>query len=115
METNQDEKAGEFKEGEEDFKGAINLYLKACLPAKAARLAMSREELVSNIDIINRIAAALTKGEFYERGNSFRKAVELARVAFPADVVKLEEAWGDYLVQQKQMDAAINHYIKTGS
>ncbi|CAB1340225.1 unnamed protein product, partial [Coregonus sp. 'balchen'] len=134
METNQDEKAGEVKEGEEDFMGAINLFLKAGLPAKAARLAMSREELVSNCDVINRIAAALIKGEFYERagdlfekirnnqraldcyrkGNAFRKAVELARVAFPADVVKLEEAWGDYLVQQKQMDAAINHYIEAG-
>lgn len=41
-------------------------------------------------------------------------AVDLARVAFPAEVVKLEEAWGDYLVQQKQMDAAINHYIEAG-
>ena len=41
-------------------------------------------------------------------------AVELARVAFPAEVVKLEEAWGDYLVQQKQMDAAINHFIEAG-
>ena len=67
METNQDEKAGEVKEGEEDFTGAINLYLKAGLPAKAARLAMSREELVTNSDVINRIAAALIKGEFYER------------------------------------------------
>uniref|UniRef100_A0A4W5KBN0 Intraflagellar transport protein 172 homolog n=1 Tax=Hucho hucho TaxID=62062 RepID=A0A4W5KBN0_9TELE len=134
METNQDEKAGEVKEGEEDFTGAVNLYLKAGLPAKAARLAMSREELVTNSDVINRIAAALIKGEFYERagdlfekirnnqraldcyrkGNAFRKAVELARVAFPADVVKLEEAWGDYLVQQKQLDAAINHYIEAG-
>lgn len=67
METNQDEKAGEVKEGEEDFTGAVNLYLKAGLPAKAARLAMSREELVTNSDVINRIAAALIKGEFYER------------------------------------------------
>lgn len=41
-------------------------------------------------------------------------AVELARGAFPAEVVKLEEAWGDYLVQQKQMDAAINHFIEAG-
>lgn len=39
-------------------------------------------------------------------------AVELARSAFPAEVVKLEEAWGDHLVQQKQLDAAINHYIE---
>jgi len=41
-------------------------------------------------------------------------AVELARLAFPVEVVKLEEAWGDYLVQQKQMDAAINHFIEAG-
>ncbi|XP_064196298.1 intraflagellar transport protein 172 homolog [Anguilla rostrata] len=134
METNQDEKAGEVKEGEGDHLGAVNLYLKAGLPAKAARLVIGRDELVSNGDVVNRIASALIKGEFYERagdlfekirnhqraldcfrkGNAFRKAVELARVAFPGDVVKLEEAWGDYLVQQKQMDAAINHYIEAG-
>lgn len=41
-------------------------------------------------------------------------AVDLARIAFPAEVVKLEEVWGDYLVQQKQLDAAINHYIEAG-
>ena len=41
-------------------------------------------------------------------------AVELARHAFPQDVVKLEEEWGDYLVQQKQLDAAINHFIEAG-
>ncbi|XP_031437803.1 intraflagellar transport protein 172 homolog isoform X2 [Clupea harengus] len=134
METNQNERAGEVKEGECDYMGATNLYLKAGLPAKAARLAMGRDELAANTEVINRIASALIKGEFYERagdlferirnnqraldcyrkGNAFRKAVELARVAFPADVVKLEEAWGDYLVQQKQMDAAINHYIESG-
>lgn len=41
-------------------------------------------------------------------------AVELSRVAFPREVVKLEEDWGDYLVSQKQLDAAINHYIEAG-
>jgi hypothetical protein len=39
-------------------------------------------------------------------------AVELARLAFPVEVIRLEEAWGDHLVQQKQLDAAINHYIE---
>ncbi|KAK9531238.1 hypothetical protein VZT92_010676 [Zoarces viviparus] len=134
METGQDEKAGEVKESEGDFQGAINLYLKAGLPAKAARLAISHPEISNNSDIVSRIAAKLIKGEFYERagdlyeeirnnqralecyvkGASFRKAVELARLAFPAEVVKLEEAWGEYLVQQKQMDAAINHFIEAG-
>ncbi|XP_078397553.1 intraflagellar transport protein 172 homolog isoform X1 [Cetorhinus maximus] len=134
METNQDEKAGEVKENDGEYAGAVNLYLKAGLPAKAARLALSRNELMTNSDIINRIAAALIKGDFYERagdlyekignyqraldcyrkGNAFRKAVELSRTVFPSEVVKLEESWGDYLVQQKQLDTAINHYIEAG-
>lgn len=56
-----------MKESEGDFQGAINLYLKAGLPAKAARLAISRPEITNNSDTISRIAASLIKGEFYER------------------------------------------------
>ncbi|XP_046877770.1 LOW QUALITY PROTEIN: intraflagellar transport protein 172 homolog [Hypomesus transpacificus] len=134
METQQEEKAGEVKEAQQDFLSAVSLYLKAGLPARAARLALSHDQLAANTDVINRIAAALIKGEFYERagdvfekirnyqralecyrkGHAFRKAVELARQSFPAEVVRLEEAWGDFLVQQKQMDPAINHYIEAG-
>lgn len=55
-------------------------------------------------------------GEFYERmeqtqraydsylkGSAYRKAVDLARRFFPSQVVQLQEAWGDYLVAQKQV------------
>lgn len=56
-----------MKEKEGDFQGAINLYLKAGLPAKAARLALGQPEIGSNSDIISRIAVSLMKGEFYER------------------------------------------------
>lgn len=45
----------------------------------------------------------------------FSKAVDLARNAEPQEVVKLELEWGNYLVQQKQLDAAINHFIEAGS
>jgi len=38
-----------------------------------------------------------------------------AKQSDPASVVRLEEQWGDYLVAQKQVDAAINHYIESGS
>jgi len=41
-------------------------------------------------------------------------AVELARYAFPENVTKLEEEWGEHLVNQKQLDAAINHFIEAG-
>jgi len=40
--------------------------------------------------------------------------VELARRSFPDDVVRLEEEWGDNLANEKQLDAAINHYIEAG-
>ncbi|ESP05446.1 hypothetical protein LOTGIDRAFT_228027 [Lottia gigantea] len=135
METGQEETAGELKEREGDYMAAINLYMKSGLPARAARLASSREELMSNSDLISRIAGALIKAELYERagdlyekirdyqkamecfkkGKAYKRAVELARHAFPTTVVTLEEEWGDYLVSQKQLDAAINHFIEAGS
>uniref|UniRef100_A0A8C4VU35 Intraflagellar transport protein 172 homolog n=1 Tax=Gopherus evgoodei TaxID=1825980 RepID=A0A8C4VU35_9SAUR len=132
LDTQQEEKAGEVQESQGEHLAAVGLYLRAGLPARAARLAMARDLLLANGDVINRITTALIKGELYEqagdlfetirnpqkalecycKGCAFLKAVELARVAFPAEVLKLEEAWGDHLVQQKQLDAAINHYIE---
>lgn len=56
-----------MKEREGDFQGAINLYLRAGLPAKAARLAISRPEISSSTETVNRIAASLIKGELYDR------------------------------------------------
>ncbi|XP_042302841.1 LOW QUALITY PROTEIN: intraflagellar transport protein 172 homolog [Sceloporus undulatus] len=132
LQSQQEERAAEVQQGQGDLQAAISLYLKAGLPAKAAQLVVGREELLSNMDLVNRIATALLRGELFEqagelfekiqnpqralecyrKGSSFLKAVELARSAFPAEVVKLEEAWGDHLVQQKQLDAAINHYIE---
>ena len=53
--------------------------------------------------------------EAYRQGGAFRKAVELARGAFPSEVVPLEEQWGDKLCTQKQFDNAIIHYIEAGN
>ncbi len=50
----------------------------------------------------------------FRKGKTYRRAVELARVTFPNEVVRLEEEWGDYLASQKQLDAAINHFIEAG-
>lgn len=41
-----------------------------------------------------------------------RKAIELARREYPAAVVEVEEEYGDWLMSQKAMDAAINHFIE---
>lgn len=47
----QEEKAGEMKEKEGDDMAAIQLYMKAGLPAKAARLATSREVCLISINL----------------------------------------------------------------
>uniref|UniRef100_A0A3P9JKJ1 Intraflagellar transport 172 n=1 Tax=Oryzias latipes TaxID=8090 RepID=A0A3P9JKJ1_ORYLA len=129
LKTGQQNEAGEVKERQGDFHAAIGHYLKAGLPTKAARVAISRPEISSSAETVEAIAASLVKGEFYERvgdlyeksgnqlralewyrkGGAYAKAVELARAAFPAEVVKLENAWGDHLVQLKQMDARRKH------
>ncbi|EDV25844.1 uncharacterized protein TRIADDRAFT_24195 [Trichoplax adhaerens] len=134
IDTNQEEKAAEVKEQEGNYIAAVNMFMKSGLPAKAAHVAISHSELSSQSDIMDRIASALLSdglfekaGELYEKtrqnqraleayrkGRAYRRAVELTRISFPAEVTKLEEEWGDYLVSQKQLDAAINHYIEAG-
>ncbi|EGF80053.1 hypothetical protein BATDEDRAFT_11418, partial [Batrachochytrium dendrobatidis JAM81] len=134
IESNQEEKAGALKEEEGDFISAINLFLKAGLPARSAAVLLNNN-LTSNFELTERISSSLYKsgiyekaGELYEklgsneraldayrRGKAFRAAIELCRVVYPMEVVKLEEQWGDHLVSLKQMDGAINHYIEAGN
>ena len=134
LESRQEAKAGLIKEKEGDYNAAIALYLKGGYPAKAMSLVNARPSAFSQ-DVLERIAEALvTAGMFdkagsmqeqmgrpekaldcYIRGHAFRNAVELSRKHFPARVVGLEQQWGDYLVSQKQVDGAIQHYIEAGA
>jgi len=43
MDTHQEGKAAELKEREGDYMAAINLYMKAGMPARAARLVANHE------------------------------------------------------------------------
>ncbi|ESO08535.1 hypothetical protein HELRODRAFT_74793 [Helobdella robusta] len=134
METRQESKAGDMKEAEGNYETAVQLFIKAGLPAKAARLVTSRSDLLNNPQLVSTVLSALIKSEMhdragdlceqlgrsqeaielYKKGGCFRKAVELTRETNPQMVVKLEEEWGNYLVSQKQYDAAINHFIEAG-
>jgi len=131
LDSHQSAKAAEFKEAEGDHLAAIDLYLKGGMPGRAAKL-VKHHNIHNPPSVLERVAAALAAsqlhehaGEFYERMDqlqramdayikaaAFRKAVELARKHFPGRVVELQEAWGDHLVEQKQTDMAINHYIE---
>lgn len=129
--TKQEEKAAQVKERAGDFNSAIRLYLEGGLPARAAQVAQTH-----GVDpqLQQTIAQALMKGgmhekagdffeklempqkalEAFRKGNAYRRAVELARRQAPAEVVSLEEEWGDWLTSQHQLDSAFNHYVEAG-
>ncbi|GLD95237.1 hypothetical protein PINS_up003881 [Pythium insidiosum] len=132
LESRQEEKAAALKVKEGDYASAISLYLKGGLPAKAAQLLNQRNIGREHKQLLETVAEALYAAGMFEKAgdqfekmeqesralaafikaNAFRKAVDLARKHFPDKVMRLEEAWGDFLVSQKQMDMAINHYIE---
>ena len=64
--TEQHEVAAAVKEKERDLMGAINLYLRANIPIRAARLVTNNRELIHNQELVNKIAATLIKSELYE-------------------------------------------------
>mmetsp|Transcript_26671 Transcript_26671/g.67756 ORF Transcript_26671/g.67756 Transcript_26671/m.67756 type:complete len:1759 (-) Transcript_26671:158-5434(-) len=134
LSTQQEEKAGELMEQEGDYVRAIELYLRGGMAAKAASV-VARHNANYSQELLQKIVGGLQAsgmhdraGELYERmglvapamdayrkGHAYRQAIELAKQQQPAHVVQLEEEWGDWLVSQRQVDAAINHYIEAGA
>lgn len=53
--------------------------------------------------------------DYYRKGKIFARAIELARNVSPEEVTTLEEEWGDWLVNRRQADASISHYIEAGA
>ena len=108
-----------------------SLYLYILVPY---RLVISNPNMNLEADTIHQISVGLLNGDFFEEsgdffdatGNKTRalecykkakaydKAIRLAKLAFPNEVVPLEEEWGDYLSSNRQYDAATNHYIEAG-
>ncbi|KAL3149712.1 hypothetical protein ABBQ38_013541 [Trebouxia sp. C0009 RCD-2024] len=134
LQTGQAEEAARVKEKDGDFVGAITLFLQGGLPAKAAQAVLAHPNNNYDSSLIESIIAACSQaglfeksGNLYEyqqrwtdakaaytRGHVYRKALDLSRRHFPAEVVALEEEWGDWLMSQHQVDAAINHFIEAG-
>lgn len=131
--TQQEEKAAQQYEREGQFEKAIHLYLKGGMPAKAAAVVQQHnanypQELLQKLaaklqsssmqdkagELFERMGLIQQAMDAYQKGRAYRKAVDLAKVHRPTEVVKLEEEWGDWLTSQKQVDAAINHFCEAG-
>lgn len=134
LRTGQNDKAGQILEDRGDYEQAINLYLKSNRPVRAANLINQHNDLLNNESLVTTVVKRLLKSELFEpaaeiydklnksesalecfrKGKVWSKAVDLARLIIPDRVVVLEEEWGDHLVENRQLDAAINHYIEAG-
>eukprot|EP00916_Digyalum_oweni_P007652 GHVL01012886.1.p1 GENE.GHVL01012886.1~~GHVL01012886.1.p1 ORF type:complete len:1133 (-),score=240.96 GHVL01012886.1:417-3815(-) len=134
LRNGQDEQAGQLQEREGNYHKALQLYLKAGMPTKAASL-VKRVAGQYPQELLMQIANALAVGGMhdksgeilekmglveramtsYRKGHGYRQAVELAKQHDPAQVVVLEEEWGDWLVTNKQVESAIKHFIEAGA
>lgn len=95
---------------------------------------LHREELLSDAEAVHQVVTALQRCnmyvqvgevyqatgkadralEFYRKGHSYAKAIDLARHSFPGEVILLEELWGDHLMTTHRPEQAIAHYIEAG-
>lgn len=132
--TGQHERAGRLLEERGETEQAIALYLQSGRAVRAAALVAQHSELLNNEPLTTAVIHRLLDSELFEpaadlyerlgrpeqaldcyrRAGAFAKAVELARHVSPERVIELEEEWADSLVNNRQMDAAISHYIEAG-
>ena len=111
----QADRAGAIKEREGDVPAAIALYLKGGAPARAAQAVAAHPNIAYDPALLSAVSAALARAGLHERagdlaaalgraadalaayrrGRAYRKAVELARTAAPAQAGRrLETDWG---------------------
>ncbi|CAH0547356.1 unnamed protein product [Brassicogethes aeneus] len=134
MESGQFEKVGKVLESQGKYEEALNMYLKSNKLLRIPNLMIQHSELMDDHSVVANVLKSLLKNDHYEaaaeiyekldkcdlamecyrKGKVWNKAVDLARNVNPNEVVQLEEEWGDSLVENKQMDAAISHYIEAG-
>jgi len=119
------------KEG--DVNSGLELYLRSNQPVMAAKLLMENPSLLEDEALVERVSVALVKNEVfdkagelfeelqqpqravecYRRAKAFAKAIHIARGSFPEEVVSLEEEWAQWLYDEGNFDAAINHFLGT--
>lgn len=134
LETGQEGEVARIHEREGQFVQAIPLYLKSGQPYRAAKAIMDHD-IQCGPELMDSVMSALSGagmleqlGSLYEhqgmlheakdaylKGNAFRKALNLCKRESLGEVQEIEEDWGDWLMHQRQTDAAINHYIEAGT
>ncbi|KAJ8919865.1 hypothetical protein NQ315_006394 [Exocentrus adspersus] len=118
LQSGQYEKVGQVLEKEGKYEEALNMYLKSNKLIRVPSLLSKHTELLNDHAVIANVLKRLIKQELYEAAAEIYEKLDKPDLAMenvsPDQVVHLEEEWGDHLVESKQMDAAISHYIEAG-
>lgn len=140
IESNQEAEAALFMEQKGKHEDAIRWYLKSGRVVQAANLIFqcsSVKNVKFNSSLIEEVIREMKNCHFYEEagrlcemapindlhqayelyieGKCFSRAIELARVQFPEEVVRLEEQFGDWLVNDgRDPVSAVNHFVEAG-
>ena len=129
--TGQEGKAARLTYEYGDSIHAIHLYLNAHLPGKAASI-IFENKITQPIEILQSVFCALKDSGSYKKAGdvsqelgqvedalacylqsqSYQEAIELARIHFPAQVISLEEKWGEYLTSSGDHFASIKHFLE---
>ncbi|RWS06825.1 Wimple/ift172-like protein [Dinothrombium tinctorium] len=140
LESNQEADAGELMEKAGNLEEAIKLYLKAGRVVQAAGAilaASSKRDFDLSVSLIESVIRELAASKFYEecgklnelpminnitealncyiKAKAYNKAIDLARKEFPDEVVRLENQYAEYLLNEaRDPAAAVSHFIEAG-
>ena len=133
---NQLDKAAKFKESTKDFKSEIDSYLKEGNPTEASKIFIKHynkanydKNILEKI-IINLNESGLNKqsGELFEEMGQHQNAIDSYRKSkcFSNAILiakknninitnELEEEWGEFLLEKKEYENAISHFLEAGA
>lgn len=140
IDTNQEAEAGLLMERKGRYEEAIRWYIKSGRAIQAANLIFELSSTTSvklNRGLVEDVVREMKNCRFYEEagrlcetpqisdlnqayllyleGKCFAQAIELARTEFPEEVVKLEEQFGNWLLNEgRDPSSAVNHFVEAG-
>ncbi|KAL0252189.1 hypothetical protein GEMRC1_001401 [Eukaryota sp. GEM-RC1] len=122
VESGQEVLAAEIKENDGDSVEAINLYIKAMQPKKAADLIDHVTSSLIESKDYQTAGLLFEKGEqfdnalsCFENGKCFNDAIRVASHHNPSAVNQLQLNWGINLLERHQPSAATFHFLECGA
>ena len=74
-----------------------------------------KEQFEKSGDLLEKMGQHKSALDIYLKGKCFSKAIEIAKNNNLTEINKINEEWGEYLLQQNDYENSIIHFIESGS